>query len=167
MESFELSAAGERTRLPRSKKPFICYDFDNVGTEPSLGSSGAILVVDDELIIRKLVSAILTGAGYVVFPADSGENALRIFSKHNNEITLLLTDVVAPGMSGPILAEQLTEVYPHLKVIYMSGYHESMVVRRFVLERGLPLLLKPFTADKLLEAVRTAIGPGHRAASAS
>ena len=128
------------------------------------GSSGAVLVVDDESHVRKIVGAILTRAGYDVILADSGENALRKFSEHSSEITLLLADVVAPGMSGPALAEQITEVYAHLKVIYMSGYHDSTVVRRFVLERGFPLLGKPFTADELLSAVQAGIGPARPAA---
>ncbi len=133
--------------------------------EVTYGSSGAILAVDDEPEVRKVVNVALTHAGYTVFLADSGDAALRLFNKHANEITLLLTDVIAPGMSGPMLAEQLLEQQPHLKVLFMSGFNASMVVRRFVVERGFQLLSKPFTSEKLLTAVHQTIGPARRAAS--
>ncbi len=134
----------------------------NLASEPSYASSGAVLVVDDELEIRKLVTAILTNAGYSVFQADSGESALRMFNKHANEITLLLSDVVAPGISGPMLADQLLELHPHLKILFMSGFNASMVVRRFVVERGFPLLPKPFTSERLVTAIQQTIGPARR-----
>jgi two-component system cell cycle sensor histidine kinase/response regulator CckA len=127
--------------------------------EASYASSGAVLIVDDEPDIRKLVGLILTSAGYTVFTADSGDQAIRTFKKHGNEITLLLTDVVAPGMSGPMLADQLLESQPHLKILFMSGYDASQVVKRYVIERGFTLVPKPFTAEQLVEAVRSAIGP--------
>jgi len=130
-----------------------------VAPEANYASSGAILVVDDEPEIRKLVSSILTSAGYTVYLADSGEQAIRSFAKHGNEITLLLTDVVAPGMSGPMLVDQLLESQPHLKILFMSGFNASQVVRRYVVERGYTLLPKPFTPEQLVQAVEHAIGP--------
>jgi DNA-binding NtrC family response regulator len=125
-------------------------------------SSGAVLVVDDEADIRKLVNALLTAAGYTVFLADSGEHALQVFQKHSSEITLLLADVVAPGMSGPMLAERLIELQPHLKVVFMSGYEASTIVRRYVVQRRYVLLSKPFQTGRLVQAVEDAIGPAHR-----
>ena len=142
------------------------YHRLNVSPQLSYGSSGAILVVDDELTVRKVISSILSGAGYDVFTADSGDSAVRLFNKHANEITLLLVDVVAPGMSGPELVEQLSRAYLHLKVLYMSGYCDSLVVRRFVVERGFPMIAKPFKSEKLLAAVGAAIGPARAAVPA-
>ena len=135
------------------------YDLQNVTPQANYASSGAVLVVDDEPEIRKLVSVILTTAGYTVFLADSGEHALRLFHKHASEITLVLTDVVAPGMSGPMLVDELLELQPHLKVLFMSGFNESQVVRRYVVERGFVLLQKPFTAEQLLNEIQESIGP--------
>ncbi|MDQ6704633.1 MAG: response regulator [Acidobacteriota bacterium] len=108
-----------------------------------------ILVVDDEPEIRKLVSAMLTRSGYKLLMSDSGDNALKIFKKNDVPIDLLLTDVVAPGMSGPMLADQLTEIQPSLRVLFMSGYDQSQVVRKYVVERGFALLIKPFTVEQL------------------
>ncbi|MDQ6666194.1 MAG: response regulator [Acidobacteriota bacterium] len=111
--------------------------------------STTILVVDDEPEVRKLVSAMLTRSGYKLVMSDSGDNALKIFKKYDPPIDLLLTDVVAPGMSGPMLADQLTEIQPGLRVLFMSGYDQSQVVRKYVVDRGFALLAKPFTMEQL------------------
>jgi two-component system cell cycle sensor histidine kinase/response regulator CckA len=115
-----------------------------------------ILVVDDEPEIRKLVAAMLTRSGYRVLIADTGENAIRLF-RTNPDTDLLLTDVVAPGMSGPMIADQIAAMNPGIKVLFMSGYEGSQVVRRYVLEKGYSLLVKPFTMEQLLDKVKTVL----------
>jgi CheY-like chemotaxis protein len=147
---------------------WISYSSPSIigfGVEPSTNyaSSGAVLVVDDETDIRRTVNSALSERGYSVFAADSGDQALRLFKKHGNEITLLLADVISTGMSGPMLADQLLESQPHIKVLFMSGSHASQVVHHFVLERGFRLLRKPFSTEELLRAVEESIGPPHRA----
>jgi CheY-like chemotaxis protein len=112
-------------------------------------SRKTILVVDDEPEIRKLVSAMVTAKGYNVLTADSGEHALTLVKNLKNPIDLLLTDVVAPGMSGPMLADKLTEQQPDLRVLFMSGYDNTNVVQRYVVEKGHALLHKPFTVEEL------------------
>src|SRR6267154_2606617 len=116
-----------------------------------------ILVVDDEPEIRKLVSAMLTRSGYRVLSADTGENAIRLFS-NNPDTDLLLTDVVAPGMSGPMIADQIAVLKPDLKVLFMSGYDGTQVVQRYVVEKGYSLLVKPFTMEQLEQKVRDVLG---------
>jgi DNA-binding NtrC family response regulator len=115
-----------------------------------------ILVVDDEPEIRKLVTAMLTRNGYRVLSADTGENAIRLF-KNNPDTDLLLTDVVAPGMSGPMIADQISEMKPDIKVLFMSGFDSTQVVQRYVVEKGYSLLVKPFTMEQLERKVRSAI----------
>jgi two-component system, cell cycle sensor histidine kinase and response regulator CckA len=118
-----------------------------------------ILVVDDEAEIRKLVSAMLSKKGYQIILADTGEQAIKLFRKQMSSIDLLLTDVVAPGMAGPTLADQLTELKPDLRVLFMSGYDSRQVVQKYVVEKGYLLLSKPFTfqqlEDKVAEALRS------------
>jgi two-component system cell cycle sensor histidine kinase/response regulator CckA len=104
--------------------------------------------MDDEPEIRKLVTAMLTKSGYRVFSADTGENAVRMFKQHP-DTELLLTDVVAPGMSGPQLADEIAALNPDIKVLFMSGYDSTQVVQRYVVERGYSLLVKPFTMEQL------------------
>jgi DNA-binding NtrC family response regulator len=116
-----------------------------------------ILVVDDEPEIRKLVSAMLTVQGYNIILADTGEQAVKLFRKQLNSIDLLLADVVAPGMAGPTLADQLTELKPDLKVLFMSGYDSRQVVQKYVVEKGYMLLTKPFTVQQLEEKVSEAL----------
>ena len=115
-----------------------------------------VLVVDDEPDIRKLVTAMLTRNGYRVLTADTGENALRLFRNHP-DVELLLTDVVAPGMSGPMIADQVAALKPDIKVLFMSGYDGTQVVQRYVVEKGYSLLIEPFTMEQLEAKVRTVI----------
>jgi two-component system, cell cycle sensor histidine kinase and response regulator CckA len=108
-----------------------------------------VLVVDDEPEIRKLVSAMLATFGCNILTADSGEHALTLYRNHKEPIALLITDVVAPGMSGPMLADKLTALQPGLKVLYISGYDNTHVVQKYVVEKGHALLAKPFTLEEL------------------
>lgn len=116
-----------------------------------------ILVVDDEPEVRKLVTAMLTRNHYRVLTADTGENAIRLFN-NNPGIDLLLTDVVAPGMSGPMIADEIAALRPDIKVLFMSGYDGTQVVQRYVVEKGYSLLIKPFTMEQLETKVRSVIG---------
>ncbi|HEY1337083.1 MAG TPA: response regulator [Bryobacteraceae bacterium] len=118
-----------------------------------------ILVVDDEPEIRKLVSAMVTQFGYNALTADSGEHALKLYRNHNAPIEMLITDVVAPGMSGPMLADKLTAQQPDLKVLYISGYDNTHVVQKYVVEKGHALLPKPFTVEELQGKMRELVKP--------
>jgi DNA-binding NtrC family response regulator len=122
-----------------------------------MAETKTVLVVDDEPEIRKLVSAMLSRHGYRVLSADTGENAIRLF-KSNPDTVLLLTDVVAPGMSGPMIADQIAALKPNIKVLFMSGYDSTQVVQRYVVERGYSLLVKPFTMEQLERKVRSVLG---------
>src|SRR5271157_5251158 len=112
-----------------------------------------ILVVDDEPEIRKLVGAMVSSFGYKVLTADSGEHALTLYRNHG-PIELLITDVVAPGMSGPMLADKLSAQQPGLRVLFISGYDNTHVVQKYVVEKGHALLAKPFTVDELKAKMR-------------
>jgi two-component system, cell cycle sensor histidine kinase and response regulator CckA len=120
-----------------------------------------VLVVDDEPEIRKLVKAMMAESGYAVLTADSGEHALKLFRSRAEPVELLITDVVAPGMSGPMLADRLMVLQPDLKVLYISGYEGTHVVRKYVVEKGHALLIKPFTGtqlhDKVAELLQTKV----------
>ena len=132
---------------------------------PDTGTK-TILIVDDEPEVRKLVGAMVTQFGHHAITADSGEHALTVFKKHGAPIDLLVTDVVAPGMSGPMLADKLSALQPDLRVLYISGYDNTHVVQKYVVQKGHALLTKPFTVkeleakmhDLLYPVVRTAGG---------
>jgi two-component system cell cycle sensor histidine kinase/response regulator CckA len=123
-----------------------------------------ILVVDDEPEVRKLVGAMVTQFGHHAITADSGEHALTVFKKHGAPIDLLVTDVVAPGMSGPMLADKLSALQPDLKVLYISGYDNTHVVQKYVVEKGHALLTKPFTVKELEAKMHDLLYPVVRSA---
>ena len=125
---------------------------------PSVDGKKTILVVDDEPEVRKLVGAMVARYGFNVYTADSGDHAINVFKKRVDEIDLLLTDVVAPGMSGPMLADKLVEMKPDLKVLFMSGYDNSQVVHHYVVDKGHALLAKPFTLEDLGRKVEEVLG---------
>jgi CheY-like chemotaxis protein len=121
-----------------------------------------VLVVDDEPEVRKLLCAVIRRCGYEVWAAGSGLHALHF--QQIRLIDLLITDVVLPGMSGPVLAEQFATVQPGLKVLYISGYERSRIVQQYVLEEGRPLLTKPFDVAELEARVRDLLKPAVKCA---
>jgi two-component system, cell cycle sensor histidine kinase and response regulator CckA len=131
------------------------------GATPSLASDQSsqvpILLVEDEPVVRGFCAEVLEGAGYRVFPAATGEDALVIGAGLDGSLGLLLTDVVLPGMNGRILAERLQTIRPGLPVLYMSGYTDDMVVRTGVVTEGTAFLQKPFTPQGLLDRVQTVL----------
>ena len=116
-----------------------------------------ILVVDDEQDLRSLVANVLTEYGYKVVTASSGAKALALLAKMETPPDLLLTDVVMPGMSGPVLADQLLAKFAAARVLFMSGYDERQVVQRYVVEKGFALIIKPFQLHNLCAAVKKAL----------
>jgi two-component system, cell cycle sensor histidine kinase and response regulator CckA len=96
----------------------------------------------------------LSAEGYRVFEAPNAEVALEIVHTVTEPITILLTDVVLPGMSGPALARRIAEQVPGVRTLFVSGYGEEDVVRQSRLPQGSTLLDKPFTRACLLDAVR-------------
>ena len=113
-----------------------------------------ILLVEDEPAVRELARSILTGQGYSVIAVDSAAEAEQIASKRSREIHLLLTDVVMPGVSGRELARRITARNPKTRVMFMSGYTDSVVASGGVLEAGVAFLQKPFTPRALAQKVR-------------
>jgi len=128
-------------------------------TTPNCCGSETLLVVEDEAGVRLLVRDYLRLRGYTVLEAEHGEEALRIAGRHSGEISLMITDVIMPGMNGRELAERMAALRPAMKVLYMSGYAETAVYRKGVLEPGAPFLQKPFGPPDLGRKVRDVLGP--------
>src|SRR5690242_20735298 len=119
--------------------PYMCPDEHR----------GAILLVDDDDSIRKLVNACLVTAGYTVFAASDGDIGLALFNQKHEEIALLLTDVVMPNMNGVDLADRILELDGMLPVIFMSGSACP--------DRGNGCLSKPFRTSELVAKVGTVL----------
>jgi PAS domain S-box-containing protein len=113
-----------------------------------------ILVVEDELNLRRLTRQFLDNQGYTVLEAADGAAAVQICVAHQGTIHLLLTDVIMPGMNGRELAQRVSEIRPNMKVLYMSGYTENAIGQNGTLDAGIKLLQKPFTLHALKATVR-------------
>jgi CheY-like chemotaxis protein len=114
-----------------------------------------ILLVEDERALRRLAKNVLERHGYQVLEANSGAEALAVWSEHAREVDLVMTDIIMPGgMSGRILAEQLLEKRKDLKILYTSGYGPDMVGENFNLAEGINFLAKPYHPDRLIRAIR-------------
>ncbi len=132
-------------------------------TAPESGTdSKTILVVDDDLSVLGVIKVMLEGGNFNVLLAHSAESALRFVERTDLTIDLMLTDVVMPEISGPELADQALLIRPHLKVLFMSGFTESEVVRVKVLDRAIGFLPKPFTSDGLLERLEAILSAPRR-----
>jgi CheY-like chemotaxis protein/two-component sensor histidine kinase len=118
------------------------------------GGDETILLVEDETVVRDLILTILQEQGYTMLEAQQGDEALALAQQHPAPIHLLLTDVVMPGMSGRELAEQLQQLRPELKVLFMSGYTDDAVVRHGLLTAQVEFLAKPFSPLGLVAKVR-------------
>jgi CheY-like chemotaxis protein len=125
------------------------------------GGSETILVVEDEPAVRRLTRIVLEGRGYRVIEAANGVEALRVWKERGSEVELLLTDMVMPeGVGGRELAEKLQAECPALRVIFTSGYSAEIAGRELSLGDGQNFLQKPFSPQRLLDAVRRSLDAG-------
>jgi CheY-like chemotaxis protein len=113
-----------------------------------------VLLVEDAPRVREVVREILEMSGYAVLEARDGAEALEISARHPGRIHLMVTDVVMPQMSGRELAVQMASLRPDVRVLFMSGYTDSAIVRHGVLDPGTAFISKPFTPDALAAKVR-------------
>ncbi|MDP1570138.1 MAG: response regulator [Vicinamibacterales bacterium] len=116
-----------------------------------------ILLVEDEDLLRQLLTTVLQRLGYEVIAAPSGQAALDIVNRTPRPLHLVLTDVVMPGINGRELAEQLLVARPGLRVLFMSGYTEDAVLRHGVSAATVNFIQKPMTPNALAEKVRAVL----------
>ncbi|HVF93665.1 MAG TPA: ATP-binding protein [Sphingomonas sp.] len=146
-----------RLYLPRCHvSPAI--DSPPVATEtmPIGRADEAILVVEDEASVRATSVETLRELGYSVFEAPDGASALALLQTLP-PIALLFTDVVMPGMTGGALAAEAARLRPGLKTLFTTGYTRNSIVHGGMLDPGVQLLQKPFTADQLARKIRAVI----------
>ena len=119
--------------------------------------SRAVLLVDDEEMVRELVRECLEGAGYGVVAASSGDEALRLCAEGPRHFALVITDRVMPDMRGEELVARLRQSQPDLRAICMSGYANNNPTEDAGEARPTTLLEKPFAPADLMRAVREAL----------
>jgi signal transduction histidine kinase/ActR/RegA family two-component response regulator len=113
-----------------------------------------ILLVEDDAQLRALTSSVLAHCGYKVLSAAGTEEGLALCRANHRDIHLLVTDVIMPGMNGRQLAEQVKQISPRTRVLYVSGYTSNAIVHYGVLDPGLSFLPKPFSLSALIAKVR-------------
>lgn len=133
--------------LPAEEEKQIAGGRAEVGSE-------TILLVEDDDMLRKLLSESLKMSGYRVIQARNGGEAMAVSEMESGPLHLLLTDVVMPLMGGPELARRLAPTHPHMKILYMSGYTDDAIIHHGVLDRTVHLVEKPFAPRDLLQRVR-------------
>lgn len=113
------------------------------------GHGEMVLLIEDEPAIMKMGQIMLKKLGYKVLTAGTYSDALRIAGEYGNEINLLITDVIMPGMNGRDLANQIHKICPDAKILFMSGYTADVIAHRGVLEAGVSFIQKPFSMREL------------------
>lgn len=116
-----------------------------------------ILLVEDETTILDMAKLLLTRLGYQVLAVSTPGEALRAAKEHDNEIHLLMTDVIMPGMNGRDLADALRSFYPELRLLFMSGYTANVISHHGILDEGVNFIQKPFSLQTLASKVRKAL----------
>ena len=145
--SFEVYLPEVQDPMPEPK------EVERPASESEHGET--ILVAEDEDAVRALTCRILRKRGYHVLEARDGREAIEVASKHAGDIRLLVTDVIMPRLGGRELSENLSELIPAIKVLFMSGYTDDQLLQRGVLQSGSGNFLeKPFTPDALARKVR-------------
>ncbi|NLF65625.1 MAG: GAF domain-containing protein [Chloroflexi bacterium] len=124
---------------------------------PLANPGETVLVVEDEESIRQAVAATLDGLGYRVLTAPNGEVALAIFRQGHENISLVLTDMIMPRMGGAALYEALRAIDPGVHMLVITGYPLEETNKAFVERSGVSWVQKPFTTERLAQAVRAAI----------
>jgi CheY-like chemotaxis protein len=157
------SAPGQGTtfevRLPRRHEP--AQRPRSVPVVTAVGGTETVLVVEDDPLVREITARALRSGGYRVLVAGGGTEALEVAARLEGALDLLVSDVVMPGMDGRTLADELRRRRTGLRVLFASGYTQDVISHHGVLDAGVELLAKPFTAGALLARVRAVLdAPG-------
>lgn len=137
--------------------PAILMNIEEAGaaalTDAARGTE-TVLVAEDDADVRKLTKAVLEGAGYTVIEAVDGENVIRLFAEHKDEIELVLIDVIMPKANGKAVSEAIRKMRPRVKIIFTSGYTADIIHKKGILEEGAHFIAKPILPNALLDRVR-------------
>jgi DNA-binding NtrC family response regulator len=142
-----------RIYLPRAKGGAIVI-------EPALSAGGycggceTVLLAEDEVAVRLSTREFLTLNGYIVLEANNGTDALAVARNYRGKIDLMITDVIMPQMGGAKLAAELASERPDMKVLFVSGYAETMIQRHGAIDVTSRFLQKPFSLKMLALKVR-------------
>ena len=154
VESEPGSGTTFRTYIPVS-------DIDKSSMEPQVSHSHVnragtetLLIVEDEVFLLRILSAILQSNGYTILSAGDGVKAVDVYKQHSHEIALVVTDMGLPGMSGEEEFRRLKEINPDVKVILISGFIEPETRSKILDGGAMGFIQKPFRPDEILALIR-------------
>ncbi|NGZ10387.1 MAG: response regulator [Nitrospira sp. LK70] len=122
--------------------------------QPATKGHETILIVEDHDTVRNMIVMLLRQHGYTVLEASNGSEGLAVAEDHRGPIHLVITDLVMPKLSGREMADRLTALKPGLRVLFMSGYTEDVVIQQGVESSTVDLLHKPFDITALTQKMR-------------
>jgi signal transduction histidine kinase len=131
------------------KRAIPSPDDDRRMADRFLAGTGAILIVDDEDVVRRTARATLERYGYSVFEAADGRDGLDLFSRLHDRLSAVLLDLMMPRMSGDEVWAHLRRIRPDMKIVISSGYEEAEAMKLFSPEPTLFFIKKPYTAATL------------------
>lgn len=145
-----------RIYLPRYEGPVVDIPKPEMNLHPdAVGNGKTALVIDDDAAVRMVVCDALTELGYSVFDAVNGALGLQVLHA-NKTVDLLVTDVGLPGgLNGRQVADAARTAQPNLKILFVTGYDESIALGENYLDPGMYILPKPFTLDTLFQKITT------------
>jgi len=145
-----------RLMFPASTRPAPTEQPPTRDLEEWRGA-GLALVVDDETTVRELAARILKRAGFEVLTAGDGMEALDIFQRRADDITIVILDMSMPILSGPETYRELKKHRPGVRVLLSSGYNEQEAVHRFAGGGLAGFIQKPYRVTDFLAAIRQAV----------
>ena len=125
-----------------------------------VGGTETILLAEDDEMVRNIAVLTLESGGYRVLVAKDGEEALRLFEEHLEDIQFALLDVVMPKVGGREVSDTIRAFKPCLPVLFSSGYSTSAIHAGFVVEEGLETIQKPYSPNALLRKIREVLDAG-------
>ncbi|MBN2671263.1 MAG: response regulator [Deltaproteobacteria bacterium] len=129
-------------------------------TKPRISSyprKGAILLIDDEMIIRNAAKRLLHQMGHDVILAENGRQGIETFRARKQEISLVLLDIIMPDIDGIDTWERLVEIEPTVNVVLFSGYSKDERVEKLLESGAVQFVQKPFDVEVLASTIRRAL----------
>lgn len=142
-----------RIYLPRYNSDILAEPVVQEPVSRHCATGESVLVVEDEPVVRSVITEILTNEGYRVMEASDAPSGLQILNQ-NARVDLLITDIGLPGMNGREFADQARSIRPDLKILFVTGYAQSAAKAKGFLKPGMDLITKPFDNAKFSERVR-------------
>lgn len=140
--------------LPAVEEPVSSLKDEPRPPQETQGTE-TVMVVEDNDMVRDLAAAVLEKNGYTVFSTSHGQECLHSLDRLQGKVDLLLADVIMPDMNGRELFRTASELYPWIRVLYMSGYTDDAIGHHGVLNNGVAFIQKPFTVKALAQKVRS------------